>query len=156
MMSRPALILIAAAMTLSSCVTETPVCESPDARSIVEALAAEDLLVPSLMQMMPNTAAELDSRGQDTSGFVDRFENGVKGVMAGFEGENAEEVMIAAWSKVDPATRAAMCDAINGDDREAIMKVNAQLAPILGPDAMSIVEAAGEDLLRVLETNPQE
>ena len=105
----------------------------------------------SLEELAPETLAELRERGDDPSGFVDRFEAGIDKIMD-LDDPDLEEALVSGYAQVDPETRAAMCDALNGNDREAIMKMNAQLAPILGPEAMPIVEAAGADLLRALES----
>ena len=151
------LLALGAASFLSSCGSMTPSCEGPDPRSIVKALDSEGLLgasvadLASLEELAPETLAELRERGDDPSGFVDRFEAGIDKIMD-LDDPDLEEALVSGYAQVDPETRAAMCDALNGNDREAIMKMNAQLAPILGPEAMPIVEAAGADLLRALES----
>lgn len=150
------LLVLASVSFLSSCGSMTPSCKGPDPRSIVRALDSEGLLgasvadLASVEDLAPETVAELRARGDDTSGFVNRFESAV-GKLVDLDDPDLEEALVAGYSQVDPATRAAMCDALNGNDREAIMRINGQLAPILGPEAMPIVEAASADLLRVLE-----
>jgi len=144
------ILVLTAAMVLPSCGSAPTHCEGPDPQSIVKALGAQDLIGPSVMDMAPNTLAELKARSDDPSGFVDRFETAI-GKVIDLDNPDMEQALVDGYAKVDPEARAAMCDALNGNDRDAIMKINAQLAPILGPEAMPIVEAAGADLLRILE-----
>lgn len=153
MMIRP-LFVLAAASFLSSCGSMTPGCDGSDPRSLVKALDAEGLLGVSLVDLAPETLAELKARSDDPSGFVDRFEAGM-GKFIDLDNPDLEEELVSGYAQVDPSTRAAMCDALNGKDREAIMRMNADLAPILGPEAMPIVEAAGADLLRILEQDDE-
>ena len=142
--------VLAVGAALSSCGTSTPSCESSDPRSIVKALDAQGLLSTSVMDLAPNTIAELKARSNDQTGFVERFETAI-GKVINLDNPDLEEALVAGYSKVDPAALSAMCDALNGKDEETIRKVNAQLAPILGPEAMPILEAAGDDLLRALD-----
>jgi len=141
---------LAVVIALSSCGSATPSCEGPDPRSIVKALDAQGLVGASVMDIAPSTMAEFQARSGEPGSFADRLESSLNKVID-LDGSELEEALVAGYSKVDPAARAAMCDALNGNSKETIMQVNAQLAPILGPEAMPIVEAAGADLLRVLD-----
>lgn len=141
---------LVAATVLTSCGSAPTYCEGPDPRSIVKALDAQGLIGASVMDIAPSTMAEFQARSGDPGGFADRFESSLNKVID-LDGAELEEALVAGYSKVDPAARAAMCDALNGNSKETIMQVNAQLAPILGPEAMPIVEAAGADLLRIID-----
>tara|TARA_B100000929_G_scaffold288852_2_gene278187 strand:+ start:8230 stop:8697 length:468 start_codon:yes stop_codon:yes gene_type:complete len=149
MMIRSILVLTAAT-ALSACGSASPSCEGPDPRSIVKALDAQGLVGASVMDIAPSTMAEFQARSGEPGSFADRLESSLNKVID-LDDSQLEDALVAGYEKVDPAARAAMCDALNGNSRETIMQVNAQLAPILGPEAMPIVEAAGADLLRVLD-----
>ena len=143
-------IALAAGIVLSSCASAPPPrCEEPNARSIVKHLNPERFLGSALMNTVPYTVSAIAIQRENPDGFEQRLETMVDKV-AGLRAPEMRKALEAAYSKADPQVLVVMCDAINEMDSAALMKANAQIEPILGPELMPVLQDAGVEVLSML------